>query len=366
MSQLANDDGLFLSSIGDEMNLSSANTYATGSLNELMKSPLLSQGSEIKRRLLLACFVLDQQHALLFGRRRTSCSHGRPMDFYLPKSQVDWDSASAPTNDWAKDDTTDRIWQAVDRKTLADSHQEPYDAFQSMVLLACILYPEPDSNAWDCETGMSRLQPMLRNSPALQLTYETFMLCHHTVVRDLLGVVGESWIMAEKMCSEADFTMSQIECRHWALTVTGKDVSGIPEEQSSIEHAAAHALQILAIHRAHPKTGLIFQEWAVYLSAIVIWAKAYASPAAAEDRKKRVTSNSTLAELSPLEIELTVGAYISAGSDRPPTMADAMAILAWVKSGIERVDIPHNCGLLNGAVDVLGRLLVRGEDERWF
>ena len=53
----------------------------------------LALDAKSKQRIFLTCYMLDQQHAALFGRPRTNCFSGAGMDLPFPRSQAAWDTA---------------------------------------------------------------------------------------------------------------------------------------------------------------------------------------------------------------------------------------------------------------------------------
>ena len=57
---------------------------------------------------------------------------------------------------------------------------------------------------------------------------------------------------------------------------------------------------------------------------------------------------------------------LAAATNSDINLEQAKTVLLWTKARIETVDIPHNCGLTNGALDVLGKLATRGDEAGWF
>lgn len=314
-----------------------------------------------RQRLLLACYILDQHHATLFGRQPTNCFSrtGNSMELPFPQSQTFWD---APSEQFGLDEPTpSRVWEAVDA---AESTQQPYDLFQSMLMMACLSDPSIDSSR-----DLTPILSAMEQSPRIKLAYNTFMLCRNTPVRDLLAVAGESWVMAEKLSTQSDFTGAQIESRQWARGQVHTSMAfAIDMEMTPVNTAMTHALSILQLHQSHSKTGLLFQEWSAYLASVVIWARAYVASNVlpATPRLSISIPNPTVEpRLSTYELDQAVSAILNS-STGDIDMQQAKNILVWTKSKIERVDIPHNCGLTNGALDVLGKLATRGSESGWF
>ncbi|KAK3070889.1 hypothetical protein LTR53_009634, partial [Teratosphaeriaceae sp. CCFEE 6253] len=333
--------------------------------------------AKCKQRLLLACYTLDQQHAMLFGRTRAASASGLS-GLHLPfiRSQTYWDSTPDKHPElWARKHAAgltpyEHVYDALCAvPSMTAPSDWPHDAFRSMLLLTTLTDRDSDLQACgiDMDTDPSAVLYAIEQSPRMRLAYHTLMLCRHTPVYDLLAVAGESWVLAEKLGSQDQYIGAQLSARDWATgppaaSVQLDDEDGEAGLGSPVQCALYHALRILDIHLKHPKTGLLFQEWAIYLAAVVIWARAYLS-----DREPRRRASAP-AEARPLpwEVEKSVTATIAAGAAAPVSRAAAKNVLRWTKGKIEHVDVPHNCGLTNSALDVLGKLVMKGEDEGWF
>lgn len=299
---------------------------------------------------------------------------GLTLPFPLP--QIDWDAPHehrAEIHFQRQSDLPiyDRVFQAVsDIPSMTLGSEGPHDAFQSSILMATLVDPSNDLQTcgFVANDGLD-LSPVLNaveQSPRMRLTYHTYMLCRHSPVRDLLAVAGESWCMAEKLGSQADYTASQIEARAWAQGAADCFIDiGADDQGAPVQRALCHARHIIDIHRGHPKTGLLFQEWAVYLAAVVFWARAYVVEREPRLKPRLSIPSPTEPKLSSHELDRDIAAVIEG---RAVTLGwkKTKSVLLWVKSRIEKVDMPHNCGLTNGALDVLGRLATRGNEDGWF
>lgn len=316
--------------------------------------------SEYKQRLLLTCYMLDQQHALLFGRGRSNSFSGDGADLPFPRSQASWDG-----NRGEQEDVEDLIhWPVHNVGDQNQSGHHIHDVFQSMLLVSSFFDSRRDAAiGYTFAAGEDlTVLPVVEGSPCIQIAYHTLMLCENTPMRDLLAVAGETWVMAEKLGREEDYTNAQFRSTEWATGRTEHLFSfGVYETHTPIHRAVTHALKILELHRTHPKTGLLFQEWSVYLASIVIWARAYVRSSALPG-----LHNSTKRRLSDHALERTVSSVVAAGPDHDIALENAMGILQWTKSRIESVDVPHSCGLTNGALGVLGKLVARGRVPGWF
>ena len=320
---------------------------------------------QCKQRLLISCYLLDQQHATLFGRQMTTCFAGTAEDLPFPRSQLWWDAIDEQQRVALNESHVDTVSQVLAGLKLEPSGASSYDTFQSMLLVASSLDMTSDSSyGAQMGTEISDILSVTEQSLRLSLATHTFQLCKLTPIRDLLAVAGESWVMAEKLGSQAEYTAAQIESRQWAKGNTDPSLGfGMYTSQTGVDQAMEHALKILEIHRNQPKTGLLFQEWAVYLASVVIWARAYVT---SRETPQIAVPNSAQPRRSSYELEQAFSMILAGGANSHIGLEEAMVVLLWSKVKIERVDIPHNCGITNGALDVLGKLITRGSEDGWF
>ncbi|CAK4032553.1 hypothetical protein DOTSEDRAFT_22343 [Lecanosticta acicola] len=300
-----------------------------------------------RQRLLLACYLVEQQSNALFGRS-SAINYGKVSEYLpFPSPQISWDTPLGLEPDEADTYPFDQLRDALGSvQYVSSTPQERCDAFRSSLMIASC--SDLASDGFD---GADDYQLLLstENSSRMRLAHHTSLLCRNAPVRDLLAVAGESWIMAEKLGTQSEFSTAQIEVRQWASG------SSSPHGHS-IQRAVDHALSILAIHQEVPRTGLLYQEWALYLATVVIWARAYVSHGEA-----RVAGPS----LSVAALESSISSIISAGPVAASEWPAAYNVLLWTKAKIEQADVPHNCGLCSGALDVLGKLVARGGDNGW-
>jgi len=339
---------------------------------------VLNQDAKCKQRMLIACYILDQQHAILFGRQRTSCLSLLGMNLPFSRSQRYWDASPEEQAEvrYRRQSSGvpryDQVYEAMSAvPSLTETAEDPHDAFRSLLLMACLTDTNHDPQALGFVSDNSPdLSPVLfavEQTQRMRLAFHTFMLCKHTPVRDLLAVAGESWCMAEKLSSQNDYESAQVEALHWARAFTEPGFGfASDKEPSSVEHALYHARQILDIHNHHPRTGLLFQQWSIYLASVVVWARAYAIGIEPRQEPSPPIPNTNNSPVSTRELKQTVMAFVRSEPTVTLTWSIARNILLWSKTKIEEVDIQHNCGLTNGALDVLGKLVSRGNEQGWF
>nr|POF01088.1 hypothetical protein CFP56_21036 [Quercus suber] len=327
---------------------------------------------EYKRLMLLACYILDQQHSSLFGRKTADCLLTLGMNLPFPRPQSD---IGAPFRSSLQSDCPKLLYQTISEKFgIAATSEERFNTFQSSLILSCLADTNTNADLCGFDLGddleVSPLFLAIEQSARTKIAYHASMLCRNSPVRQLLAVAGESWIIAEKLDSEAEFTVAQREAKRWAEgKVPALASAHLAGSQAAIERALYHAMEILRLHMAHPKTGLLYQEWSLYLASIVIWARAYV--VSITKRSSHRLSIPTPAEArypqrNERELEQNVAALLRAGPTNCFGGKEATDVLLWTKNKIEQVNVPHNCGVTNSALDVLRKLLLRGKEPGWF
>ncbi|RMY99521.1 hypothetical protein D0864_04026 [Hortaea werneckii] len=326
-----------------------------------------------KQRLLSTCFILDQSNSAFFGRSQANCSAVAGHSLPLPQTASPWDASPRPQLDAGYDgraasmpsfDMVSHAQEALSG-TPADAKPET-DAFKLEFLMACISDKNIGVDTFEYLAAGPNNEPSLvsasKSSPQTRLKYHLYMLCRNTPVRSLLSVVGESWCVGEKLNSHHDYSKAQAEAHGWA-NATARHHG----EPTAIDQAPFHARNILAIHRTYPRTGLLYHEWALFLSAIVIWARAYVSCTSGRRRPRLSISipDPHRTKHPKLSMEKTI-LEILGREDQSVSSHEATAVLLWTKAQIERTHVSPNCGSANYVLDVLERLAMRGNEDGWF
>ncbi|KAI7158261.1 hypothetical protein KC349_g4991 [Hortaea werneckii] len=264
-----------------------------------------------------------------------------------PRQQLDADNQGCA----ASMTSFDIVSHALETLSNTPANAKPeLDAFQLELLMASV----SDKNAGAEVPGCFSARPIdelsLRSAsefrPQTRLTYHLHMLCRNTPVQSLLSVAGEGWCVGEKLNSHRDYSKAQAEAYDWA-----KAAALYHGEPTAIDQASFHARNVLAIHRMHPRTGILYREWALFLSAVVIWARAYVSSNSARRRPRLSISipDPHWTKHSNLNMEKTI-----------------LEVLGREAQNIEEVHVLRNCGLTSYALDVLERLATRGNEAGWF
>ncbi len=360
--QLANDPSVVDPEILDSGPMAGTTIGSISSMDDF--GGLHTLDIQVRKRLLMICFMLDVQHATLFGRQKIACFTGAGLDLPFPERQSVWDAPSVrPTRD---ETSEQKVWQAIsDGSTTGPAHPG-YDFFQSTLILAAVCVECPGLQTLSPEDLVSQqdnyasLFSMMEQSPRSKLAYHTGKLCRLTPIRDLLAVAGESWVMSEKLETAKQFAEAQHRCQEWA------SAKALEPFEEPVQKAVHHALKILELHQNYPKTGTLFQEWSIYIASVVIWARAHTTSKTPQRMLRLSVPQPTEPRMSTQEIERAASAVIASGASEPIDSEQAKHVLLWTKMKIEKVDVPHVCGLTNGALDVLGKLITRGNEDGWF
>ncbi|KAI9711366.1 MAG: hypothetical protein M1812_007215 [Candelaria pacifica] len=300
---------------------------------------------ETKRRLLATAYMLDAQQDLLFEQNnRHPLPPSWQMDFPIPSGDSLWDSGSATEWSLRGPDHPMQINVAID---LALTQQIRFNDFQSSLILTNILNRQvsPSGSNAELQSFYNSLDPSCHTV----LIYHGSMLARHTRIRDLLAVSGESWILGQKIppTEQMEWQGAKVRLRTWVGTDDAKK-------------AMWHAVRFLKfMFRDAEQPGGLYEQWTMYLAALVCWAYGFAS-----------CSASQLAFLSQSQIsghELNEAwEYLSAMETATSWQSVDQVDTRWRTRGIlecVRIRIPGPMGgLLDEAVEVL-RKLVEGRSE---
>jgi hypothetical protein len=332
-------------------------------------APLYSSNLDVqcKQRLLLACQLLDLQQTALFGRQPLNDVLAAFCNIPLPESQSSWDALPNTFADSTVDLSDPQNGTICDllrsASFLEAPSMKPYDSFISSMMIATIIKPSLGVHLGGCflEDDDSISSPLLHaieQNPRSEMAYHTAMLCKNAPIRDILAVAGESWIMTEKLSSQAEFTAAQIVVRNWA-----SESSAAAAQRNTL----AHAFAILLVHHKHPKVGLLYRDWAIYLAAITVWVKSYATNHNHRAAKRvKMNSKQTSGPTGSHDSDSAIASILKHGFEGLKSWSETQKILHWTKARLDRVDMPHSSGLISLAKDVLEKLSIRGNEPHWF
>lgn len=327
--------------------------------------------AQSKQRLFLASYVIRFQRTTFLAFRDDSSGFSE-LSLPYPIATGIWDVKPELYWDflWAQ-----RTYSTVCIPQILDDAQnlllEPPDVFQSVLLIA--------SHATRRNGQQPPLSPLetalpsqlLDQHPSVQVFYYTTLLTTRMPTQQLLAVSGESWVLSQRLSSNAAeasaiFANHKIELR--------RDWTNYP---SYTNEAVQHAIQILRIALERSQhVGFLGLGICMYLSALVLWAVTYAR--IHHMRASPKSNIDTAISSSPLDIEEVEGAVRSFLSEVDPVygptdiitlhqwQGGVSAVLRWVDLHIRRGPNTALGELLQGAVVVLEKLQLRGWDEGWF
>jgi hypothetical protein len=249
----------------------------------------------------------------------------------------------------------------------AQPSNEPPDIFTSMLLLAYTnssssnsREPPPNPDHYPTQTQTpTRPSSYYYSSPSphIRLAHQTLALSALVPIRALLSVAGESWIQAAKIGSRAEYAKAQADIRTWATSAAA--TAALPV-----------AIEILRLHRLHPRTTFLFHEWSLHLAVLVVWAGGYAGREREAVRRLRLgVGVAGSGVVSGAELDGVIARLVNGGIDPSAaglTCQDAMALLMWAKGRLEKGGVARFCGVVNGALYVLTALVERGDEDGWF
>ncbi|KAL8818218.1 MAG: hypothetical protein Q9223_003105 [Gallowayella weberi] len=297
---------------------------------------------EIRRRILVAMFVLDIQHSHLFQRER--CYNGSlgqdGLDLPFPTSAETWNCPDVFT--WRNLIATH---EAFSISGLGPNYP-PLDFFQSSLLTCCQVHrlgrsSQPALDDFVYRSSKSYLQHAL-------LTHHALSLTTHTPLHALIITASESWLFGSKVTDEAVWHRSKVTLRKWITS-------------ESAMQAVWHATRLLRLvfrgqsDALQPETdngGYLHSHWCIYVAALVCWAFGYGSTKA-KAQPEILTNNAEILTAEYLDA-MNVLHWLDVGNIAPRWLGSTKGLLESVRLKIGDVGMG---GLLNGAEDVLFRLI---------
>ena len=326
--------------------------------------------AECTRRLLAAYHMLDMQHNTFFGREATEIPDFDPSTFSLPQPLHLWDTTYTPQAAFYGETQCEHfVPQSSVHEATAGTQplDNPLDIFTSTLLIAYTNNSKSRETPPYSFNSTQTLSSSYSKSAHTHLAHQTFALSAAVPIRALLAVAGESWIQAEKCGSKAEYVQAQANVREWATT-TGA---------ASATTALPLAVEILRLHRAHPKTTFFFHEWSLHLAILVVWAGFYAGRGRGRERhwSLSVPVPASLGVSSGLDVGVPVSGFeldgvlarlVNVGSGAGIEWQDAKRLLMWARGRMDKAGIARFCGVVSGAVNVLAALVDRGDEDEWF
>ena len=343
----------------------STNPFAV--LKSLSKSPSAAEtqqaylfwvNRETRRRLLLASFILDTQHAALFGqqsvlfpKRPSGIFSTSPSTLPCPCDNELWECRSVKR--WAElassSNQQNSLSDAAD-PAIYDS-LDAADLFRSRSILGYIAtYPSHGERDTDNEMA-AFCESLAKHSPSghyiqTKFDFHAHNAAQHTPVRSLLIVSGESWLFGKKLEKEVDFHAAKSNLREWV---------GSSEAQSALRHATA---LLRMVFNVEPGTvanlaevvgaqdrnmGMLHEQWCSYIAALICWACTFDATISTEFPAVSSTASTSL--LSSMLSGITSPEIPPSITTSYPPLVDAITADAQMRSFLQTIEVDELGGL---------------------
>ncbi|KAL8775099.1 MAG: hypothetical protein Q9209_000578 [Squamulea sp. 1 TL-2023] len=302
---------------------------------------------EIRRRILVAMFILDTQHSHLLQRQ--PCYRGilaeDGLDLPFPAFADTWTCPDILT--WRNLIISHEAFSLGD----LGPNLPVLDAFQS-ALLTCYqihgfrLSSDPTRHDLLYQRPKSFIQHTTRTHHALALST-------HVPLHALLTTASESWLFGTKVADESTWQESKATLRGWVSNE--KAMKAVWHATQLLRMAFQSQSQLL--QQEADAGGYLHDPWCLYVAALVCWAFGYGTTNA-KAQPELLTDNAEVLTAEYLTA-MAVGNWMNIRSVAAIRVGSTRGLLEWVRLKIGDVGMG---GLLNGAEDVLFRL-VEGESE---
>lgn len=213
---------------------------------------------EPKRRLLLACYMLETQQKTMFGTHRPVSDMSLPG----PCSQALWEAYTADewqalcNNEPRESHSLSEILSDAQRG--ASGHLDSFTSHLAIAFSAHAAYFGAYGNgAGDARYPLAQTAQCDFNEAAAQLACSA-------PVQELLSVSGETFALGQKLATEEQFEAAVQETRAWA--------SSSSTAQPAIDAARRMLKTALSATQNGGRVGLLHEDWALTLAALVLWA----------------------------------------------------------------------------------------------
>lgn len=286
---------------------------------------------ESKRRLLLACYILEVQQKSMFGSPRPVSDKNLPQ----PCSRGLWEAH--PSDMWlvqARQEVVENC-PLSDALTYTDCRQSSAgDSFSSNIVIAFYTH----GMLADGDAPTPDIVGSIEQSPRCIFSWHAALLAANTPVHDLLAVSGESFLLGHKLPTSDMFQQAVGDLRSWVA-------------DGRAEAALQHALQILKMAMQNGRFGLMHEDWSLALAALVCWACALWPMQ--REAQARLAVDTRREQQAALAAQNAMQHTAAGGVHEQIDWRGARACLAWVKDRIER-----RIGWLNqDAAGTLSKLL---------
>lgn len=286
--------------------------------------------SESRRRLLLACYVLETQHSALLEQPRDLSS----TDMLMPCPASFWQTHDV--HQWQRLVQQQplqmlHIFQALDRP-----YDLPSDPFTAAIVGTLVynsrLFVTPPEGVFN----------LISSSPSSEFSYHSLQLANYCPIRDMLTVAAKSFASGQMLGSAKQFTQAEHDLEVWCTT-------------DHASRALFHAAHLLRISMESGPSSLLHEDWSLYLAALVCWIKGIWS------QRHIFISGDMQMPSSDFEIQEDIRSFVSRyGMDGiTPTglpVADSIGARACMLWTLRYLEGRHAGGLTNGARHILSSL----------
>ncbi|KAI1177636.1 hypothetical protein F4777DRAFT_576714 [Nemania sp. FL0916] len=348
--------------------------------------------AESRRRLLAACFVLDAH---------TSMYHEHPVlhDFFSSTPQIPLTKS------------TQRLWEAegpdawvallgaeptqLNPVYLADEEIITPDTVETAPPLDRAVYLASETLRLKQRSSSSSVSTTLpadvdadsdsdptsriRNLFPSSAVANTYLALHHTPLRDLLAVSGDSWLFSRKILSAAEFERRKASVRQWTGTTQAGAASTFAAKALSLYLDPSYSLPLpdttpAAVESSSQQQGLewhmsdISDYWALYVCALICWSLGQRTPRGTTTTTTSASCNNSTsssgAEASDDESEARIWLSFVAGLSPASAVQNvrgrrggsALGVVALVRRRLEAEIAGGKSKLLTDAARVLKAL----------
>ncbi|KAI9798725.1 MAG: hypothetical protein M1825_005007 [Sarcosagium campestre] len=226
-------------------------------------------GDEMRRRMLLAAFLLDTQRTVLFQQPVSIQSTVLAcVDLPLASPEAPWCQGSAgPAAPFSKTNGAPpgRL-SGLMFDLLSTSKTVDVSSFDASLMLAhAMMYPDRSDAAGGLDVCYERLASSLGGEHGSHtVSYHAYKMIPRVPLHDLLAVTGESWVLGMKLNSQAEFSKAKGATRTWAR---GPDSAIAVRHATHILHSA-----LTRSRRMNFSAEGLHAQWCAYVAALVCWA----------------------------------------------------------------------------------------------
>ncbi|TEA22855.1 Zinc finger protein klf1 [Colletotrichum sidae] len=328
---------------------------------------------ETRRRLLAACFVLDNHSSVYLEQQRVRdfdvAANGVPSIPLIGPMNDLWEAPSADT--WAaviisKGSTLGEqaVLSMTEFDTLSSANIDACVPFDRSIILAfeTLLLPvREDSTKIPTSTGTEPSEPetlrMARLFPEDPVA-STYLALHHTPLHDLLAVSGDSWIFSQNVLQPKTFAEHQKRLGKWcdssdaalAVVFACRALRAFTEH-GNVEDDSDDEDEMDAWEMGRPRMWKddITDYWGMYVCALICWAYGHRA-----NRTK--AGNSIGDESAAMRWMRKVASMRAADVLKLRTKENAMDVVGLVRRWLEIDCIGGRSRLYVDAVGVLKKL----------